>query len=535
MAGTATATYSADVWTSASNVDASQQQWEYSVPVNYNNNRHRSKSRTSRDAKSKDRSSKGSRSSSISRQAYTQEHSQYTSRGRRETSLNHKENESEGVQDTATPPHINGTAKKSDKKEGKGPLLKELGEEKWIHRDKLARIESEELQQAAILFHRRPGTGSTKAGRGRSRDQHSGSVSGTAVTTPQAAEPLEPWPDLQEDQRGQTVSQAPADRNDASDEERKNWDLRRPEEIAADMEYGASSMYRNPGLRKSSSRIPIPLTSPTPISPAQIGREFPMSRSRAPTDEEEDAPSISMPRRASDPLTVDSASTSSPHSESRPGSRGVPTPQSAAAKKTPAKPGSTIRKTSAPAAKKPTPRSRATSSNNTQRPTTRSGETRPPTAVNRPEGDPPWLATMYKPDPRLPPDQQILPTHARRMQQEQWVKEGKTPTAYDREFAPLAIVADPPRPEDKVEKEETTEQHQPEFLKTEGLGLQTMPKSPEPGTRPGTSTGYSPMPKLQDTPPAGLTPRFNSQTVVTAQGPPPDDKVEKGCGCCIVM
>lgn len=53
-----------------------------------------------------------------------------------------------------------------------------------------------------------------------------------------------------------------------------------------------------------------------------------------------------------------------------------------------------------------------------QRPKSRAGlETRPPTAVNRPEGEPPWLATMYKPDPRLPPDQQLLPTHAKRMQQ----------------------------------------------------------------------------------------------------------------------
>lgn len=27
---------------------------------------------------------------------------------------------------------------------------------------------------------------------------------------------------------------------------------------------------------------------------------------------------------------------------------------------------------------------------------------------------------MYKPDPRLPPEQQLLPTHAKRLQQEQW-------------------------------------------------------------------------------------------------------------------
>ncbi|KAL4871717.1 hypothetical protein BDV12DRAFT_18540 [Aspergillus spectabilis] len=534
MAGTATATYSADVWTSASTIDANQQQWEFSVPVNQENNRRRSKSRTSRDAKSRDRGSKGSRSSSLSKHAYTHEQTHHhTSRGRPDASLSRRQSENAGVQDTANTPHINGSAGKGELKDANGVVI-DQNDEKWIHRDKLARIESEELQRAAILFHRRPGTGSTRAGRGRSRDQNHGSVSGATVATLASTEPLEPWPDFQEGQRNNAVSPSPADGEDAIEEERQHWDLRRPEEIAADSECSASQIYRNPGLRKSSSRIPIPKTSPAPLSPDQIDRDFFLPRSRATSNEEENSPSIGMPRRVSEPMTVDSASTSSPASESRPGSRGMQS-QNTAARKTPAKTNPTNRKASATTPKKPVPRSRATSSNNNQRPTTRSGETRPPTAVNRPEGDPPWLATMYKPDPRLPPDQQILPTHARRLQQEQWEKEGKTPTAYDREFAPLAIAPEMPHPEDKVEKETEKEGQQSELLKTEGLGLHTAPKSPEPGTRPGTSTGYSPMPKLQDTPLTGLTPRFNSQTVVTAQGPPPDDKVDKGCGCCIVM
>ncbi|KAL4965168.1 uncharacterized protein BDV14DRAFT_60060 [Aspergillus stella-maris] len=516
MAGAATATYSADVWTSASTLEGNQQQWEYSVPVNQETNRRRSKSRTSR--KSRDRGSKGSRSSSLSKNAYIHDHA---SRGRRDASLTRRESES-GAGDAYT----NGSTRKSDVV---GP--NEQNDENWIHRDKLAKIESEELHQAAILFHRRPGTGSTRAARGRSRDQQHGSVSGTTVAE-QPTEPLEPWPDLQEGQRNNAVRST--HNNDGEYEDRKNWDLRRPEEIAADSDASASYFYRNPGRSKSSSRIPIPLTSPTPLSPDQTDREYFTPRSRAASDEQDNSPSWEMPRRVSEPLTVDSFSNSSPPSESRPGSRGV-TSQTTAAKKTPAKNGPANRKTSATTQKKTTPRSRATSSNNNQRPTTRSGEPRPPTAVNRPEGDPPWLATMYKPDPRLPPDQQMLPTHARKMQQEQWAKEGKTPTTYDREFAPLAIAPDPPRPEDKVEKK-TVKEPEPEVPpKTEGLGL--LPKSPEPGTRPGTSTGYSPMPKVQDTPPTGLTPRFNSSTVVTAQGPSPDEegKVEKGCGCCIVM
>jgi hypothetical protein len=41
---------------------------------------------------------------------------------------------------------------------------------------------------------------------------------------------------------------------------------------------------------------------------------------------------------------------------------------------------------------------------------------------------------MYKPDPRLPPDQQIIPTHAKRMQQEQWENEGRVGSMYDTDF-----------------------------------------------------------------------------------------------------
>lgn len=52
----------------------------------------------------------------------------------------------------------------------------------------------------------------------------------------------------------------------------------------------------------------------------------------------------------------------------------------------------------------------------TSRPGT-SGASRPPSA--RPEDEPPWAGSMFKPDPRLPPDQQMLPTHARRLAQQQ--------------------------------------------------------------------------------------------------------------------
>lgn len=60
---------------------------------------------------------------------------------------------------------------------------------------------------------------------------------------------------------------------------------------------------------------------------------------------------------------------------------------------------------------------------------------RTPGPLNRPEGDPPWLATMFKPDPRLPPEQQMLPTHAKRLAMQQgtfipptWDPEQELPT-----------------------------------------------------------------------------------------------------------
>ena len=47
------------------------------------------------------------------------------------------------------------------------------------------------------------------------------------------------------------------------------------------------------------------------------------------------------------------------------------------------------------------------------------------------------MISAYKPDPRLPPDQQLLPTVAKRLQQEKWEQEGKFGNIYDKEFRPL--------------------------------------------------------------------------------------------------
>ncbi|PWY76313.1 hypothetical protein BO70DRAFT_94336 [Aspergillus heteromorphus CBS 117.55] len=510
----------------------------------------RSKSRSSHNShgRSKDRTldRNGSRSSSLSRHAYALEH--LSPRGRREIAHSRHASEAESsrsvyghdvprssagnVMDSSEAPYRNGSVKQGEWNEGIGLYMNGMDRDNWIHRDKLAKIESEELQQAAIMFQRRGENGKT----GRAKNHDSQGASSISQPTEQQ---LEPWPTLQDESQRREYAGSPT----FSDGEysplengREHWDLRRPEEIAADEEK-AAGFYQNPGMRKSSSRIPIPTASPAPLSPGHIGREFPMQRSRALTNGEGDTLSIGMPRRASEPMSVDSANNIPPGT--RPVSRGN-TLQNTAAKKTTAKGGPTNRKTSAPAAtRKTTPRVRGPSS--TQRPG-KGTDTRP---INRPEGDPPWLATMYKPDPRLPPDQQILPTHARKMQQEQWVKEGKTPTTYDREFAPLAIGPEgPARAAKPVPKEEP---EQEKGVKEEKEVPQPVPQpqpSPRPKEpsqpppskeaevpRPTTGMGYSTMPRVQEPSHAALQPKW-SPPVVTAQEPPAK---EKGCGCCIVM
>jgi hypothetical protein len=144
--------------------------------------------------------------------------------------------------------------------------------------------------------------------------------------------------------------------------------------------------------------------------------------------------------------------------------------------------------------------------------------------MKRPEGDPPWLATMYKPDPRLPPDQQLLPTVAKRLQQEQWEKEGKFGNAYDTSFRPLNDEEFQPQPEAIRQENEVSEQDSEWPLRS--------PKSPTLSTgRPGTAGGYSTMPKIS-TPVIEQAP--SPKPPIRVQEPPEDAK-KGGCGCCAIM
>ncbi|KAI1284393.1 hypothetical protein F5Y07DRAFT_2421 [Xylaria sp. FL0933] len=375
---------------------------------------------------------------------------------------------------------------------------------KWIHRDKLAKIESQELQEAGIVLPKPRTQSRSRRDRSHSRRR------GTTDSSEQQYMPV-----------SRMNSDAGHDRT--PDHEVPNWDLRRPEEIAEDPgEYWVS----NDSGR--GTRIPVAKISPAPIPSDYIARNAPVQRKSSfpPYDDEA---SIAYPKTRS--RSNSSANVLDDSPKGQPGKRSVT--DGSPKKNTTTAP----RKTSAPT--KPSaqgrpktrsgPNGRSTSAT---RPSTRSGELSP----RAPEGDPPWLISAYQPDPRLPPDQQLLPTVAKRLQQEKWEQEGAFGSVYDKEFRPLNkdTFAKPP----EVEKPPDTEEPQDEWP------LKPDARVPTP-SRPGTSS-YSTMPKIQDAPTTNPLPsprpmqQLQTQTTAAVKVPdPPEQHEEKnekdGCGCCIVM
>lgn len=387
---------------------------------------------------------------------------------------------------------------------------------RWIHRDKLARIESQELQAAGIVLPRaRASSKSSKSSRrDHSRDQSNGFRSEQAQKRKRIEE--EPSPD-------QEIEEAEA------------WDLRLPEEAEEDPGYMDAS-----GGVKGVSRIPVLKTSPLPIPMEHLERDTILPRKQGGSiTPEDDRISIPKSRGRSQSIKVLEDATATP----TPATKAPPT--SSPQKKTPAvKKGA--RAASAPQKPKPKP-GHSRDTNSGQRPTTRSGDLGPSNSVKRPEGDPPWLASMYKPDPRLPPDQQLLPTVAKRLQQEQWEKEGKFGNAYDTSFRPLndEAISSPiapstpitPNTANIVPQTARLVVERPEERLSAEWPLKA-PKSPALSTgRPGTATrveSYSTMPKVTGTP-QGVGPLPSPKPPIRMELPPKDSKKKGGCGCCVVM
>ncbi|KAJ4509671.1 hypothetical protein HRR83_007014 [Exophiala dermatitidis] len=424
--------------------------------------------------------------------------------------------------------------------------------EGWIHRDKLAKIESEELQAAGINLakaKRNVNSGGTQdIHLGRQTEPRSASQSGRHTT---------------EEERPRL------DEGEEDEDDRTNWDLRTPEEIAADHE--SPRITHTPMLKKSGSKIPVLTSSPLPIPQDKIDRDTPLARKRTISNSmspEEGIPVLRpRKRRGSTGSHPGQTDTGSHHATpvSINGSRRASKTASASPTKTkpktgqPSPPGTSAGRKVSTTSRKPSSNVKTGQGGSPsvgQRPGTRSGELdRPRTAVNRPEGDPPWLATMYKPDPRLPPEEQIIPTHARRQQQAQWEQQGAIPTTYDRNFSPLAIhtgngliKAPSPvsSPSPSSERQEVTSGEGPWPLKPVPSYGNSV------GARPGTSGsnrsnhgGYTTMPKVTS-PAIVQSPRMGNVSTMPAQPSrsqvqrqehnDAEEKVkDKSCGCCIVM
>ncbi|PQE18206.1 teaA receptor protein [Rutstroemia sp. NJR-2017a BBW] len=330
-------------------------------------------------------------------------------------------------------------------------------------------------------------------------------------------------------------------------------------------------------LRKTMGIIEISVTSPLPIPMDYLERDTPIARKASGNWYDDETASISKVRGRSHSVKSSFAldeATNSQSSAPVPVPTGASTParkspiEASPTKKTHKRKGSIGANAALPSGPNDRPRQTSTqrhkqkSSTSDPRPKTRPGDLMVTSSNKRPEGDPPWLATMYKPDPRLPPDQQVIPTHAKRMQQEQWEKEGKFGNVYDTSFRPLNQEefrprpnSLPPPPDAPSENEEPKPEAEPEAQQEQApewpLSAQKSPKlsdppasvspvspvspmSPVTGGRSmsGAAGGsYSTMPKIHTGKPQGVNipdPKPSSIRV-------PDTPESGKKGCCAVM
>jgi hypothetical protein len=391
---------------------------------------------------------------------------------------------------------------------------------KWIHRDLLAKIESQELQAAGITLPQ---------SRSRSRPRRDRSHSS-------ARKPMQDNASRSRKNSSHAMEPKTPDTSEAIN----GWDSRPIEE--ADAEGDA------PAKHTGGSRIPVPKKSPLPMPTQHLERDRMIKRENSPEDLEKriDYPKA---RSRSNSTTLKNLEPS-PTFKANPAKRAATTDLSPK-KQTPGGPrkGSAPSKSIPPEARgkvKPKPKNGAGSS---ARPSTRSGERELSIGSKPMEGDPPWLVSAYKPDPRLPPDQQLLPTVARRLQQEKWEQEGKFGSIYDKDFRPLTGEGflSPPENMPSSSSDDIVKQEVEKPAEDWPLKSPDVPKSP---ASPGRSSSYSTMPKIQDKPPASpLSSPKQPQRVespepmqitrvpdIPEKEPEQGGKKEKGgCGCCIVM
>lgn len=443
-------------------------------------------------------------------------------------------------------------------------------DEGWIHRDKLREIEIQEMEQAGMRV-RQPRR-SESAGPGASQRSNSRSMSRNGLRRPMSRDQMRESP-VEDTGFGEfkrkRVSTIPA--ADASEEQeaemyhRSGSELRPLEELAA-----PQPGFRQHSGRPSTSRIPISKVSPVPVPHTMVDRDSPLPRSRHGSnrwsgnwDDLQYARKARSGSVGSQVLLDDDGfrTPSRPVSSHMRGSleeRGGYN-YSPPKARVPSKEAPTSGARKASSSRPPTSggyKPRARSGTAGARPLSSSGPKNP---INRPEGEAPWLASMYKPDPRLPPEEQMLPTHAKRLAQEQGTYDATAGAQNDDGMYDG---------QQYNQHEQQQEQQQPQHHLSPRAGSPTKSarssnnpqdgstwplgggKEGEPGSpRPGTSGGYRITPTIANRPtlPSNQSnPTSTSEKDITTPHNPtprvPDfDKDEeeepkkKGCMGCVVM
>ncbi|KAK6335631.1 hypothetical protein TWF696_002399 [Orbilia brochopaga] len=351
----------------------------------------------------------------------------------------------------------------------------------WIHRDKLMRIESHEYKKSS------------------------------AVPVPVPNNASDAW--IKTAQRKLSLDQNSAEIFDNND-----FDLRLPEEREAEQVAYKMAAARSKSI--SPSKIPVNVFSPAPIPLEFLERNSPLKRARSGSPDEDDVQSISYPATRARSQTLESEPP-----PVTPPERPIPT--SAHSGTPPSR--SSIRNGSKSSPRRPSSSQRTSTGKGAQKPRTTSaagnrgsgGNSAANAAKhNTPEGPPPWALGTYAPDPKLPQDQQIIPTVAKRLQQEQWEREGASASVYDRELRPLKIHDKDGEPKEAINFGE----HQASLWPSSKEKKRDPPPMVEPPSKPSQPQEVPPMP------PAKEPIRVKDPEEVPGKG-----KKDKGCCGCTIM
>lgn len=438
----------------------------------------------------------------------------------------------------------------------------------WIHRDKLARIESQEMAAAGYGLSRSTQrrqsrsegrsvsrSASRNAGsRAHSTDRHANQIAhADEATTPK-------MPAFEE-----YASEGASQGQDSDD-----YEERLREEPRMDRMYSRSLP------RSAVSRIPVARASPAPLSQNVVERDSPLPRSTQGNSSmssrmDSSASSRTRSRSLGNPaMMVDPAGSTRSAIPTRPRPRSSHLQESPNVTSSPSLSNKAQSLNSNNRAKamnkaatnsvgrKTVPRTTSKTRNPTnsnsspvRRPTSGSTRSRPTSLHNRPEGEAPWIAHMYKPDPRLPPDQQMLPTHAKRTMQGQPDSQEETDKSFPKDFdllsdEELAKMGAFPSPE-SIRRAEA-EAHKQQGANTLQSPWPLTSRTSDARSQAESSQGRSPSYKITPTiaPPIAPpklpatkseTPRQTNPAVQRMPAPDEkeDGKKKKKLACCVVM